>query len=219
MLQPGHFRRNPQCASRAPWPGRRWPALPRAGMRPSCRCFRPGGRARRRISASAQAMTSPGNPPPEPRSAQIRASGASARSWSESATWRVHSVGFGRGCDQIHSLLPGAAAWPRSGRAGAVFHVKQGSAPGHGRGQPTGPLGVQNAGAMARDAGHQAVRGARPVHAAPRLALRSCRRICATSKVSAAGVMPSIRPAWPIVRGRCACSLWRTSFDRPGSVA
>ena len=44
------------------------------------------------ISASAQAITKPGNPPPEPRSAQIRASGASARSCSESATWRVHSV-------------------------------------------------------------------------------------------------------------------------------
>ncbi len=40
----------------------------------------------------AQAITTPGNPPPEPRSAQVRASGASARSCNESATWRVHSV-------------------------------------------------------------------------------------------------------------------------------
>ena len=34
----------------------------------------------------------------------------------------------------------------------------------------------------------------------------------------AAGVTPSIRPAWPMVRGRCVSSLWRTSFDRPGSA-
>ena len=43
---------------------------------------------------------------PEPRSTQRRASGANARSCSESATWRVHNSGIGRGRDQIDAPLP-----------------------------------------------------------------------------------------------------------------
>ena len=86
---------------------------------------------------------------------------------------------------------------------------------GRGRGQPKA-----RGSRRGRDGARPGSPGRLPParHAAPRLALRSCRRICATSKVSAAGVMPSIRPAWPMVRGRCACSLWRTSFDSPGSA-
>ena len=41
--------------------------------------------------ASAQAIGIPGKPAPDPKSAQTRASGASGRSWSESAMWRVHT--------------------------------------------------------------------------------------------------------------------------------
>ena len=31
--------------------------------------------------------------------------------------------------------------------------------------------------------------------------------------------MPSMRPAWPMVRGRSACNFWRISWDRPGRAA
>src|SRR5262249_54416027 len=44
-------------------------------------------------SANAHAIGRPGNPPPEPMSAHLRARGAMARSCSESAMWRVHNVG------------------------------------------------------------------------------------------------------------------------------
>ena len=44
-------------------------------------------------AAMAIASTMPGKPPPLPKSTQIRAAGASAISCSESATWRVQSVG------------------------------------------------------------------------------------------------------------------------------
>src|SRR5579875_207877 len=42
------------------------------------------------------------------------------------------------------------------------------------------------------------------------------RRIWAVSKVSAAGVMPSIRLACPMVCGRIAASFWRISAESPG---
>ncbi len=44
------------------------------------------------VSASAQAIAKPGNPPPEPRSTQIFAPGAKSRSCKESAIWRVQTV-------------------------------------------------------------------------------------------------------------------------------
>src|SRR4029077_680976 len=44
-------------------------------------------------SANAHAIGTPGNPPPEPRSAHLRARGAMVMSCSESAMWRVHIVG------------------------------------------------------------------------------------------------------------------------------
>ena len=46
------------------------------------------------VSASAQAITKPGKPAPEPKSIQRRAFGASGRSWSESATCRVQIFGI-----------------------------------------------------------------------------------------------------------------------------
>src|ERR1700756_1768170 len=61
-------------------------------------------------SANAHAIGTPGNPPPEPRSAHLRACGAIEMSCSESAMWRVHSVGtveaaikFMRPCQSISS--------------------------------------------------------------------------------------------------------------------
>ena len=57
----------------------RRPAPPRAETSPSCRCSRPGGLSRLRLSASAQAMTIPGNPAPDPRSAQTSACGAKSQ--------------------------------------------------------------------------------------------------------------------------------------------
>jgi hypothetical protein len=44
-------------------------------------------------------------------------------------------------------------------------------------------------------------------------------RRCASSNISAAGVMPSIRPAWARVAGRIVSSFWRTSADRPAKAA
>src|SRR5581483_8633506 len=70
------------------------------------------------VSASAQANTMPGKPPPLPRSTQILAFGASFRSWSESATCRVQSCGSVEGATRLvlacHSLR---SARYRSSRA------------------------------------------------------------------------------------------------------
>ena len=57
--------------------------------------------ARPGVSAKAQAIGIPGKPAPEPRSAQMRASGASVRSWSESAIWRVQSAGSVEGAIKL----------------------------------------------------------------------------------------------------------------------
>ena len=84
-------------------------------------------------SASAQAITSPGKPAPEPRSTQIcepgRDFGASNRSCRESAMCRVHNSLFGRRRDQIGVLLPLQEHFDEAVEAGQMFHVKQGSAP------------------------------------------------------------------------------------------
>ena len=79
-----------------------------------------------RLSASAQAITKPGKPPPEPRSAQIRAFGARARSCSESAICRVQIVGSVEGAIKLVCRCHSRAA-RRSGRDGLLFHVKQAS--------------------------------------------------------------------------------------------
>ena len=160
-------------------------ARPRAGRPPSCRCSRPDASARRGVSASRHASGMPGKPPPEPRSTQSLASGASAKSCSELATWRVQISGSVEGAIEVGGLLPGRAADRRSGRAALPFHVKRESAAAHAR----GPRRVRSC----------------PRHACA--ARRPFRRTCAASSVSAAGVMPSSRPAWPMVRGRAAVSF------------
>ena len=65
-----------------------------------------------------------------------------------------------------------------------------------------------------------AIRPAGPRHqrpAAAAFATRPLRLRCATRSVSAAGVIPSMRAAWPMVRGRMALSFWRTSLESPES--
>ena len=49
------------------------------------------------------------------------------------------------------------------------------------------------------------------------VALATFRRFfrCTSSRDTAAGVMPGMRPACPMVCGRWAMSFWRTSFERP----
>jgi len=45
------------------------------------------------------------------------------------------------------------------------------------------------------------------------------RRTKAANNVKAAGVIPSRRAAWPIVRGRAAESFCRASLESPGTTA
>ncbi len=71
-------------------------------------------------SASAQAMTSPGNPAPEPRSAQIRADGASAMSCSESAICRVQSFGSVDGATRLIRSCHSASRPAKRSRRAAV---------------------------------------------------------------------------------------------------
>ena len=61
-------------------PERRSGARPRAGTPPSCRCFRPDARPCRAGRRARRRSPDPGNPAPEPRSIQMRASGASGSS-------------------------------------------------------------------------------------------------------------------------------------------
>ena len=52
------------------------------------------------------AMTSPGNPAPEPMSTQVRAAGAQARSWAEFGEMPVPDLVQRAGRDQVDGLLP-----------------------------------------------------------------------------------------------------------------
>ena len=175
----------------------------------STRCISAPG-----LSAIAQAMTMPGNPPPEPRSAHMRASGASGRSWSESATWRVQTVAsVERAIKFIRCCQASSVAIKRSRRS--VVSRETGVSCQRPVAIDRKLLGRQ---LDCGDTGLVPV-SARGSHAAPRVGFRPFRRRCATSSVNAAGVMPSRRPAWPMVRGRWACSLCRTSFDSPGNAA
>ena len=80
------------------------------------------------VSAKAQASTTPGKPPPLPRSAQTFASGAIVTSCSESAICRVHRLGSVDGATSwFWPATPGADR--HSGRAAPLFHVKRASAP------------------------------------------------------------------------------------------
>ena len=156
-------------------------------------------------SASAQAITSPGKPAPEPRSTQRLASGASGQELERVGDVPGPDLRDRRGRDQIGLRLPSQqqARRTRSSRAAVS--------------RETGTSSSARARSAARSAGAIFCCGVCAMaHAAGRPLPR---RTCATSSVSAAGVMPSIRPAWPMVRGRSACSFCRTSFERPGSAA
>ena len=159
------------------------------------------------VSARAQAMTMPGNPAPDPRSAQTLACGARSRSCSESAICRVQTTGIvERAIRLVCSCQASSSATKRSRRADVSRET-----------------GVRASSAFA--VGGKVERFARSrrraglAHAAPRLRLRRSRWTCAASSVSAAGVMPSMRVACPMVRGLWALSLWRTSLESPGSVS
>ncbi len=79
----------------------------------STKCTRAPGE-----SASAQASTKPGKPAPEPKSTQIFACGASARSWSKSAICRVQSFGTVDGAIRfIFGCQTRSVATNRSSRA------------------------------------------------------------------------------------------------------
>ena len=58
------------------------------------------------VSANAQAITKPGNPAPEPKSAQTEPSAPTPGVAANSATCRVHRIGIGRARNQIDPLLP-----------------------------------------------------------------------------------------------------------------
>ncbi len=145
------------------------------------------------VSARTQAITSPGKPPPLPRSSQVVASGASRTSCSESAMWRVHSVPT---VDEATRL---------------TFRC-------HVRNSPTKR---SSSAAVSRETGvrisaarRSALKsGSSTLYATP-VVLRGF-RMRAASNVKPAGVMPSRRAACPIVRGRAVCSFCRTSVERP----
>jgi hypothetical protein len=54
---------------------------------------------------------------------------------------------------------------------------------------------------------------------APAFSCSLPRRACAATKASAAGVMPSMRPAWPILFGRIVRNFCRNSLERPDMPA
>ena len=64
-------------------PGAEVTRSPRVERRPSWHCARPDGHALPPVSARARARTTPGNPPPLPRSTQILADGARPNSCSQ----------------------------------------------------------------------------------------------------------------------------------------
>ena len=113
-----HKGRQPQRRARLPQEGAFLPiALDEMDHRP------------RRVSASAQAITRPGKPPPEPRSTQ--------RVRLRRERQKLQRVGDMAGPDsaasrrdEIDSAPASAAAARRSGRAAPLFHVKQGQRQG-----------------------------------------------------------------------------------------
>ena len=87
----GSRARSLRPARRESRPARRSRAPPRAGRRICAGRFRCRWTRAPATSASWIAITRPGKPAPEPISTQRLASGASGRSWAESAMWRVQT--------------------------------------------------------------------------------------------------------------------------------
>ena len=108
---------------------RRWPSPPRAGRPLSCRCFRPDAPVHPAVSASAQAITSPGNPPPEPRSAQtsrLRRQRQKLKRVGDMPRPKRRERGAAirlMRCCHVQQQRR------QSDRAAPMFHVKQASAP------------------------------------------------------------------------------------------
>ena len=120
-------------------------------------------------------------------------SGRRGRGRGAGANWRCAGSRGEGWCspDEVRSRCqPGGLR--RTGRGAAVFHVKQGLAGAPRRGRRSGRVGGRASTDQADAAAGFAF--------APR-------RMWPTRRVSAAGVRPSIRPAWPTVRGRMARAL------------
>ena len=153
------------------------------------------------VSASAQAMTRPGKPAAGAEVDPDRGLGRQSQKLQRIGDMPGPDHRYGRGRDQIHPLLPVQQQRRRSDRDGPMFHVKQASARG-----PASRSADRSADRPRSAAPPSASRRAATALAAPTMK-------CATSSVSAAGVMPSIRPAWPMVRGRCVAACggprWR----------
>ena len=183
-------------------------SAPRAGRAerpPSCRCSRPGcNRAPGRLREGArqhQPGKSAAGAEIDPRLApsgqaqgvgasRRRAGSTSGRAWTD-ATRLVVLLPFQ---EEIHERR----------RAGPMFHVKRRPARARAPGRPRARSVVRRA-ASASDY---------RVRPSP-CRRRSCGECAPPGASSAAGVIPSIRPAWPMVGGESIRSFWRTSFDRP----
>ena len=144
----------------------------------------------------------------EPRSIQVRAPGARSTSCSESAMWRVQR------CATVDGAM----------RLVVRCHRSRSSTKRSSRSAVSRETGV-SASAAARSAARSGAALDRIVATSPthrlavpaRFAPRPLRLRCAASSVSAAGVMPSRRPAWPMVRGRSVWSFCLTSLESPRS--
>ena len=139
----------------------------------------------RRFPPPRIASTRPGNPAPEPRSSQVRALGRSILpELGAIGEMPVPDVVERARRDEVDRLLPTfEQANSRKSRVFRAFHVKF-------RTPPEIHSGLSIRG--------QAIR--RCLRSGGRPSLTALRR--ASSVSSAAGVMPSMRPAWAIVAGR-----------------
>ena len=145
-------------------------------------------------SRSRQASTRPGKPAPLPRSTRLIASaGISGSQLRRVPDMTMPDLGQ-RDCARpdcaAHSTPPAA---PHRPSAAPVFHVKQ-------RSPSRTPPGRTSMRCPARLA---------------RLALGGALADWASTRVSAAGVTPSMRAAWPSVAGRIAASFWRRLGGEP----
>ena len=166
------------------------------------------------VSASWIATISPGKPAPEPMSSQRVAPVGSGRSCALSAMWRVQTDGKVDSDNEIGRPAPAREADRRRSRSAPLFHVKQERASAPSRRSSLRRLRLRSRTRRALAAARAGLMLTPRPWRRPR---RSARRACAAITASAAGVTPSIRPAWPRLRGRTAENFCRISRDRPGS--
>ena len=148
------------------------------------------------VPASAQAIGMPGKPAPDPKSTQTRASGARARSWSESAICRVQIRGSVDLATRLIFSCPSNSRSTNVSRRSCVSRETGVSASARflsaSRSKPPCPSFIKRVSRRFCRVSH-----ARPKASAPPA---SCRRSCS---------------ACPIVRGRFFCSFCLASFDKP----